>query len=107
MDTPKESVADILRQAREMHVEELSLASIDTFAEVRVGLIRRAETDGFGACESAIERAAGRCPGDDIDFERPPCSVLRLRADGNGAGDGLGRSSGRKTAHSDGLAIFK
>ena len=69
VELAEESVADVLRQQRKVHVEEVRLAGVDAGAQVLVGLIGRAELDGVRLGECAIERGAGGGAGDDADLE--------------------------------------
>ncbi len=55
MDRAEKAVADGLREHREVHVEEAGAAFVDAFAEVGVILVRRAEEDGVGFGEGAVE----------------------------------------------------
>jgi hypothetical protein len=105
VDGPEEAVAHVLRQEREVHVEEAHLPLVDERAEPGVGLVRRAEADRLGFGERSVERGSGRGAGDDADRERTAGGVLRLRALRDRARDRLGRPGGREPAESDGLPV--
>ncbi len=89
-----------------MHVEEMRLAGVDAFAQVLVGLIGRAELDGIGPGEFAIERGAGGGAGDDADLEVPAGGVFGAGLGGDGGGDDFGGAGGGESAEADHLVVL-
>lgn len=102
----EKAVADVLRQHREVHVEEVSSAFVDGFAEGTVRLIGGAPGNGVGTGKFSIERVARGGAGDDANFEFPSGRMFLASASGNGFWDGLGRPGGGESAESDGHAVL-
>ena len=67
VNRPKKAVANGLGQLREVHVKEFGPSLVDALAQIGVVLIGRAEKDGVGARQRAIQGMAGGSAGDDAD----------------------------------------
>jgi hypothetical protein len=89
-----------------VHVEEMRLAGVDAGAQVLVRLIGRAELDGIGLGEGAVERRAGGGTGDDADLEIAAGGVFGLGFFRDGGGDDFGGTGGGETAEADDLVVL-
>jgi hypothetical protein len=88
-----------------MHVAEGGLALVDAVAEVVVGLVRRAKTDGAGFGEGAIEGGAGGSTGEDADLEGTAGLVFGGGRVRQGEWDGFGRAGRSESAETDSFAV--
>ena len=100
-----EPVAHVHRRVRKVHVVVAGFLRIDVLAQIRVGLIRRAEIDRVRLRENAVRRRGSRRPGKQVDFERAPGRMLRLRFFGERARDRLRRAGGGEAAETDVFAV--
>ena len=102
----QEAVARHLRHQRQVHVEEARLPGVDAVAQVRIGLVRSAEADGFGLRQRAIERRTRGGAGEDADLKFTAGLVLGDGAFGQGERNRFGRASRGEPAETNGLAVL-
>ena len=105
MHRTQKAVAGGLRHQRQVHVEEARLSGIDARTQRRVGLVRRAEADGVGLGQGAVERRAGGGAGQHADLKFASGLMLGSGTLGNGHRDGFRRTGRSEAAKADGLAV--
>ena len=107
MHRAQKAVARHLRHQRQVHVEEAGLAGVDARAQTpESDLVGRAEADGVGLGQRAVERGAGGSAGEHADLKLAAGLMLRDGPLGDGRGDGFGRAGRSEAAEADGLAVL-
>src|SRR5208337_4552026 len=106
VDRAEEPVADVLRQGRQMEVEEGYLAGVDQRTKRRVALVGRAKADGLRVGERAVDGWAGRSTGKDADLEGVAGGVVGYRALGQSDRHHLSGAGRGESAEADGLAVL-
>jgi hypothetical protein len=101
----EKAVAGDLRHQGEVHVAKGGLALVDAVAEVVVGLVGRAETDGAGFGEGAVEGRTGGGAGKDADLEGTAGIVFDRGRVRQCEWDGFGRAGRSESAETDSFAV--
>lgn len=106
MNGAKKAVANGLRQLGQVHVVKLCPPLVNAFSQIRIILVGRAEQDGLGPGQRAVERMAGGRAGDDANPEWLARGMGLHGTGRDGFGNFLGSASGREAAKSDSLAVL-
>ena len=81
-------------------------AAVHSFAEIRVGGIRRTVTDRFGARHTAVTRFAGAGTSEDTHLEGVAFGMFRFRYFCQFSRNGFGGAGGCKSAQANVVTMF-
>ena len=105
LNTRDKAIAHIHCGMRKVHIVVARFLRINVFAQIRIGLIRRAIADGVCLREHSVCRSRSRSSGEKIYLKRASGGVFRIRLFGKCARNGFGGAGSGEAAETDIFAV--